>query len=162
MMSISISEIRQKTVAGLKKGDTFTVKRRFTKKETEYFGNITKDYNPVHYDRRFTEAKKLNGLICHGLLVASLITEIGGQVGWLASGMDFRFRKPVYFGDTITCTFTITEINERGKAKGDAVYRNQDGIIVLEAVLTGIVPGSKERQVLKIIMEEKDANRAII
>ena len=79
-----MSEIRQKTVEGLTKGDTFTVKRSFTKKDTEYFGNITKDYNPVHYDSRFTEAKKLNGLICHGLLVASLITEIGGQIGWLA------------------------------------------------------------------------------
>ena len=150
----SMSEIRQKTVEGLKKGDTFTVKRRFTKKDTEYFGNITKDYNPVHYDRRFTEAKKLNGLICHGLLVASLITEIGGQIGWLASGMDFRFKKPVYFGDTITCSFTITEINERGKAKGEAVYINQDGMVVLEAILSGIVPGSKEKRVLKTMMEE--------
>jgi acyl dehydratase len=149
-----MSEIRQKTVEGLKKGDTFTVKRRFTKKDTEYFGNITKDYNPVHYDRRFTEAKKLNGLICHGLLVASLITEIGGQIGWLASGMDFRFKKPVYFDDTITCSFTLTEINERGKAKGEAVYINQYGIVVLEAVLTGIVPGSKEKKVLKTMMEE--------
>jgi len=150
----SMSEIRQKTVEGLKKGDTFTVKRRFTKKDTEYFGNITKDYNPVHYDRRFTEAKKLNGLICHGLLVASLITEIGGQIGWLASGMDFHFKKPVYFGDTITCSFTITEINERGKAKGEAVYINQDGMVVLEAILSGIVPGSKEKRVLKTMMEE--------
>ncbi|MBA4323188.1 MAG: acyl dehydratase [Odoribacter sp.] len=146
-----MSEIRQKTVDGLKAGDTFTVKRKFTKKDTEYFGNITKDYNPVHYDRRFTEAKRLNGLICHGLLVAALITEIGGQIGWLASGMDFSFKKPVYFGDTITCAFTITEINERGKAKGEAVYSNQDGIVVLEAILKGILPGSKEKQVLKTL-----------
>ena len=152
----SMSEIRKKAVAGLKAGDTFFVKRKFTKKDTEYFGNITKDYNPVHYDRRFTEAKNLKGLICHGLLVASLITEIGGQIGWLASGMDFHFKKPVYFGDTITCSFTLTEINERGKAKGEAVYINQDGIVVLRAVLTGIVPGSKERQVLKTMMEEDD------
>lgn len=149
-----MSEIRIKAAAGLKAGDTFTVKRNFTKKETESFGDVTKDYNPVHYDKRFTEAKNLNGLICHGLLVASLITEIGGQIGWLASGMDFRFKKPVYFGDTITCSFTLTEINERGKAKGEAVYINQYGIVVLEAVLTGIVPGSKEKKVLKTMMEE--------
>jgi acyl dehydratase len=149
-----MSEIRKRAAEELKKGDTFTVKRRFTKKDTEFFGNITKDYNPVHYDMRFSEAKKLNGLICHGLLVAGMITEIGGQIGWLASGMDFRFIKPVYFGDTITCSFTITEINEKGKAKGEAVYRNQDGKIVLEAVLTGILPGAKEKEVLKSIMNE--------
>ncbi len=148
----SMSEIREKAVAGLKLGDTFAVVRKFTKKETESFGDITKDYNPVHYDRRFAEAKKLNGLICHGLLVAGLITEIGGQIGWLASGMDFRFKKPVYFEDTITCTFTITEINEKGKAKGEAVYRNQDGTVVLEATLKGLLPGSKEKQVLKSLI----------
>ena len=153
----SISEIRKKAVAGLKEGDTFSVKRKFTKKPTESFGDITKDYNPVHYDTRFTEAKNLKGLICHGLLVASLITEIGGQIGWLASGMDFHFKKPVYFGDTITCSFTIIEINERGKARGEAVYSNQDDVVVLEAILTGIVPGSKERRVLKILMEEDDS-----
>lgn len=144
-----MSEIRQKTVDGLKAGDTFAVVRKFTKKETESFGDITRDYNPVHYDRRFAEAKKLNGLICHGLLVAGMITEIGGQIGWFASGMDFRFRKPVYFEDTITCTFTITEINEKGKAKGEAVYRNQDGTVVIEATLKGILPGLIEKKILK-------------
>ncbi len=147
-----MSEIRKKAAAGLKVGDTFAVVRKFTIKETESFGDITRDFNPVHYDRRFAEAKKLNGLICHGLLVASLITEIGGQIGWLASGMDFRFKKPVYFEDTITCTFTITEINEKGKAKGEAFYRNQDGTVVLEATLKGLLPGSKEKQVLKSLI----------
>jgi len=150
-----MSEIRKKAAAGLKAGDTFTVVRKFTKNDTESFGNITKDYNPVHYDRRFIEAKQLNGPICHGLLIASLITEIGGQIGWLASGMDFRFRKPVYFDDTITCTFTITEINEGGKAKGEAVYCNQNETIVLEATLKGILPGSKEKKILKALIEEK-------
>jgi acyl dehydratase len=148
-----MSEIRKKAAAGLKPGDRFTVKRKFTKNDTESFGNITKDYNPVHYDRRFTESKKLDGLICHGLLVASLITEIGGQIGWLASGMDFRFKKPVYFEDTVSCTVTITEISENGKAKGEAVYRNQNGEIVIEATLKGNLPGIKEKQILKALIE---------
>ncbi|MFO7665848.1 MAG: MaoC family dehydratase [Desulfobacterales bacterium] len=150
-----MSEIRKKAAAGLKTGDTFAVVRKFTKEETESFGDITKDFNPIHYDRRFTEAKKLNGLICHGLLVAGMITEIGGQIGWLASGMDFRFRKPVYFGDTITCTFTITEINEKGKAKGEAVYRNQDGTVVIEATLKGLLPGLKEKEILKSLIHDR-------
>jgi acyl dehydratase len=95
----------------------------------------------------------LDGLICHGLLVASLITEIGGQIGWLASGMDFRFKKPVYFEDTVSCTVTITEISENGKAKGEAVYRNQNGEIVIEATLKGNLPGIKEKQILKALIE---------
>ncbi len=29
----------------------------------------------------------------HGLLVGSMLTEIGGQLGWLATEMDFKFQK---------------------------------------------------------------------
>ncbi len=49
--------------------------------KTEYFGDITRDYNPVHYDFRWVEAKGFKGLICHGLIVGSMICEFGGQVG---------------------------------------------------------------------------------
>jgi 3-hydroxybutyryl-CoA dehydratase len=66
----------------------------------------------VHFDDRFAKVKEFHGRICHGLLVVSILTEIGGQIGWLASGMSFRFKNPVYFGDTIECRFTITELDD--------------------------------------------------
>ena len=101
--------------------------------------------NPIHYDERFAAAKGLRGKICHGLLVGGMITEIGGQIGWLASGMNFRFRRAVYFGDTITCVFAITEADERNRAKAEAVLSNQQGEVVIEAWLTGVLPGQAER-----------------
>jgi len=52
----------------------------------------------------------------------------------LASEMNFRFIKPVYFGDTVKCDFTITDIDERGRAKAEAVFTNGDGVTVSEAV----------------------------
>ena len=70
--------------------------------------------------------------------------------------MNFRFKKPIYFQDTITCRFTITGIDEQGRAKATAVYENQEGAIVLEASLTGIVPGDAERQVLREMVAEGD------
>ena len=119
------------------------------------FADITRDYNPIHFDRRFVAAKKLKGRICHGLLVGSLLTEIGGQIGWLASEMDFRFKKPVYFGDTIECTLTITKIDRRNRARAEVIYRNQDGLVVLEAELAGILPDKRERDVLGAILAEE-------
>jgi len=151
-----MSEIRKKAIDGLKAGDTFTVLRTFTEQDTMHFRDITRDYNPVHYDERFARVKKLQGRICHGLLVAGMLCEIGGQIGWLASGMNFQFRKPVYFGDTIKCDLTITEIDQRGRAKAQAIYQNQEGVIVLEASLTGFLPGAPEQQVLRAIVEEGD------
>ena len=120
------------------------------------FADVTRDYNPIHFEKRFTDVKKFRDPICHGLLVGSILTEVGGQIGWLASAMNFRFKRPVYFGDTIECTFTITAIDARNRARAEAIYRNQDGTIVLEADLGGILPGPPEREVLEAMVAEGD------
>ena len=96
-----MSEIRRKAIAGLKIGDSFTIRRTFTEADMTAFAGITRDYNPVHFENRFAALKNFNDRICHGLLVASMLTEVGGQIGWLASVMNFRFKKPVYFGGRI-------------------------------------------------------------
>ena len=151
-----MSIIRKKAIEGLRIGDTFIVTRAFTEKDVAQFADITRDYNPIHFDERFAKVKNFRGRICHGLLAASILTEIGGQIGWLASGMNFHFKKPIYFRDTITCRFTITEIAAGGRAKATAVYENQEGAVVLEASLTGIVPGDEERRVLRSMVVEGD------
>ncbi|HXM25326.1 MAG TPA: MaoC family dehydratase [Chthoniobacterales bacterium] len=151
-----MSHIRNKAIAGLKPGDSFSVSRTFTEQDMSAFADISKDYNPVHFDDRFANAKDFRARICHGLAVASLATEIGGQIGWLASGMNFRFKKPVYFGDTIECSLTITEIDDRNRAKAEAVFKNQQNEVVIEAHLTGIVPSFQERQIMEIMTAEGD------
>src|SRR5258708_19218130 len=119
-----MSYIRKKTIAGLKRGDFFTVSRTFTEDDATAFADIGRDYNTVHFDLRFAKAKNFRGPICQGLLVASLLTEIGGQIGWLASGMNFRFKRPVYFGDTIECRFTITGLADPHRPKPNLVLKN--------------------------------------
>lgn len=156
-----MTDIRRRTIEGLRTGDTFTVTRTFTEEQSRAFGDLSRDYNPVHYDRRFTDAKGLAGLICHGLLVGSLITEVGGQIGWLARGMEFEFRKPVYFGDTVTCRFTLLEVDEKGRARGRAVFTNQDGVTVIEAALAGRLPGDAERAVLASMVAEGDPTNGL-
>jgi acyl dehydratase len=151
-----MSYIRKKTIEGIKVGDIFTITRKFSKADMIKFADITKDYNPVHFDDRFAKVKQFNGRICHGLLVASILTHIGGQIGWLASRMDFRFKKPVYFGDTIQCSLVVTKIDQNCGSEAEAVFKNQDGLTVLEALLTGIIPGAEETQVLKVMLSEGD------
>ncbi|MBW0148962.1 MaoC family dehydratase [Marinobacter arenosus] len=147
-----MSYIRKKTIEGLEAGDSFTLTRTFTEADTVTFGDISRDHNPIHYDERFVSSKNLQGRICHGLLVGGMITEVGGQIGWLASGMNFRFRRPVYFGDTVTCVFTITEVDDRNRARAEAVLSNQHGEVVIEAWLTGVLPGSGEKQILASLL----------
>ena len=151
-----MSEIRNRTIQGLRLGDTFTISRRFIEEDMMSFADVTRDYNAVHLDSRFSGAKNFKDRICHGLLVGSMLTEIGGQIGWLASVMSFRFKQPVYFGETITCKFTIAEVDECRRATAEAVYFNQDGDIVLEAELKGILPDAAERRILDAMVAEGD------
>ncbi len=151
-----MTDIRRNTIDGLRPGDTFTLTRTFTEELTQAFGDLSRDYNPVHYEPRFAGVKGLSGLICHGLLVGSLITEVGGQIGWLATAMEFRFLKPVYFGDTITCRFTLIDVDERDRAHARAVFSNQHGTTVIEATLAGRVPAEAERAVLETMVAEGD------
>jgi 3-hydroxybutyryl-CoA dehydratase len=148
--------IRNKAIDGLKPGDSFSASRTFTEEDMTAFADISRDYNPVHFDDRFADAKNFRGRICHGLLVASLATEIGGQIGWLASGMTFRFKKPVYFGDTIECVLSIIEIDNHNRAKAEALFKNQKNEIVIEAHVTGIIPGIPERRVMETMIAEGD------
>jgi 3-hydroxybutyryl-CoA dehydratase len=150
-----MTSIRNKTVEGISAGDEFSVSRTFTEQDMRQFADISRDYNPVHLEDRFAKAKKFGGRICHGLLVGSMLTEIGGQIGVLASSMNFAFKKPVYFGDTVTCRWTFTEI-DKNRAEAQVEFRNQDDILVLTATVKGIIPSIQERAVLKAIIEEGD------
>jgi len=137
-------------LAGLKAGDTLTVTRTFTAEDTAAFGAMTRDENPVHHDEDFAASRGLPRTIIHGLLTGSMITWIGGQIGCLASAMDFRFVRPVYAGDTVTCTLTVDDIDEAGrKMKGTALLRNQHGDLVVHVALAGHQPVGEELETLR-------------
>jgi len=148
--------MRLRAIEGLQEGDTFTYTRVFSREETGIFGDITRDYNPVHYDPRWAGAKGFHGLICHGLLVGSMICEFGGQVGWLATGMNFKYIKPVYFGDPVCISVTIKKIEKSGRAEAEAIFTNGDDERVCHAYMTGRVPLGKECDLLQKIVDEGD------
>lgn len=148
--------LRKRAAEGLQAGDSFKTTRTFTENEIVRFAEISRDYNPVHFDARFAKARNLTAPICHGLLSASLVTEIGGQIGWLASAMNFRFKGPVYVGETITCNWVITAMDQNGRAKASVTITKENGITVIEAEISGIVPGVEERKVLNQMLSEGD------
>ncbi|HLA41987.1 MAG TPA: MaoC family dehydratase N-terminal domain-containing protein, partial [Aggregatilineales bacterium] len=56
-------------------------------------------------------------------------------------GQELKFKKPVYIGDTITATVTVTKYNERRRiAVIETVVRNQNGDVVIEGEATVIAP----------------------
>jgi len=142
------TQIRKRLLAGVKEGDSFSVTRTFTEDDMHLFMGLSHDHNPIHSNEEYASAKGFDGLISQGLHVGSLVTEIGGQLSMLAAGMNFRFRRPVYFGETITCTLTIDEMDDRGRVKCSALFVNQKDETVIEAQLFGTLPSDEEKTII--------------
>jgi len=68
--------------------------------------------------------------------------------------MNFRFKGPVYVGETITCNWVITAIDLKGRAKASVTITKEDDVSVIEAEIGGIVPGLEERKVLSQMLSE--------
>lgn len=154
--------MRKKAIYGIKEGDRFSVTRTFNESDMLGFAEISRDYNPVHFDERFARSRGFSGRICHGLLVGAMLTEIGGQLGWLASGMSFDFKKAVYLNQTVTCVLEITHVDEKGRAEARAVFTDNHGEVVMTADLSGFLPADVQKRIMKRMIAEGDpTNKAV-
>ncbi|HVV83012.1 MAG TPA: hypothetical protein VHE35_08020 [Kofleriaceae bacterium] len=118
-------------------GDTFTAERTFTVAMVEAFTAVSGDAGAHH-----VVPDDQGRLLVHGLLVASLATEIGGRLDYLARVLDFEFLRPVRTGDTVRVTMQVDEaIAEPGRTRlrlsGHGV--NQVGKEVMTVRSTGVI-----------------------
>ncbi|CAN5201738.1 MaoC/PaaZ C-terminal domain-containing protein [soil metagenome] len=122
-------------------GQVFTFRRTFTDGDVAMFCGVTGDYNPYHQDAAFAEQSFYGRLTIPGLLTGSMMTHIGGLLGFLATEMSFDYLGPVFVGDTISCTVTIAEKDEEERrVTATAGFVNQNDVEVLRAVFAGF-PG---------------------
>lgn len=126
----------------LKIGDTASLSKEITEKEVQLFGELTGDFNPVHFDEEFAKTTRFGRRIAHGMLGASLISaalanKLPGS-GTVYLSQTLKFTAPVYLDDTVTVTVTVTNVKE-GKAivTLETVCTNQNGetLIKGEAVV---------------------------
>ena len=119
-------------------GQVYRFRRTFTEADMSLFCGVTGDLNPYHLDEAFAREGPFGRRIIPGLLTCSLITDFGGMIGFMATEMQFQFLAAVYPGDTITCTVTIVEKDERQHTLvGEGNMVNQDEREVLHASFIG-------------------------
>ena len=63
---------------GLKIGDTATFSKTLTESDVYQFAGICGDFNPLHVDEEKAQKSRFGRRICHGMLVASLISTVIG------------------------------------------------------------------------------------
>lgn len=121
----------------IKIGDTASLSKTITEKEVQLFGELTGDFNPVHFDEEFAKTTQFKRRIAHGMLGASLISAIlANQLpgrGTVYLSQTLKFTAPVYLGDTVTVSVTVTNIKE-GKpiVTLETVCINQTGETVIK------------------------------
>jgi acyl dehydratase len=81
------------------------------------FAALSGDTNPMHLSADFARRTRYQRPIAHGMLTASLISAVIGTKlpgpGCIYVSQTLNFRKPVFAGDRITATVTVTGIDER-------------------------------------------------
>jgi 3-hydroxybutyryl-CoA dehydratase len=91
--------------------------RTVTDKDIRQFAEVSGDTNPVHLDEEFAASTRFKKRIAHGMLSGSYISTVVGTKlpgpGCLYVSQTLNFRAPVYIGDEVTATVTVTELNER-------------------------------------------------
>ena len=80
------------------------------------FAAVSNDYNPVHLDDDYALKSRFKKRIAHGLISGSFFsalfdTKIPG-LGCVYVQQTFNFKKPVYLGDTVIATVTVTSIDK--------------------------------------------------
>ena len=121
----------------IKPGDIFVTERTFSEDDVRNFTKVSGDAGAHHLA---PDAK--GRLMLQGLLTATLVTEFGGSIDFLASEMTFRFHRPAFAGDIIRCEGRCESAqDEPGRRAYEFSFsmKNQIGKEVLSGSVRGVV-----------------------
>ena len=118
--------------------ESFTV--TITEEMMAQFYAITGVNSPIHMDADYAAGRGYPGRVVYGMLGASFLSTLAGVYlpgeHCLLHGVDLKFAKPIFIGDTLTVTGVVDEVNDTFREitiKASIV--NQDGKKVTRAVI---------------------------
>lgn len=124
-------------------GDTCTFTKTLTETDVYMFGGVTGDFSQMHFNEEVAKTTPYGTRIVHGVLTFALGSTAStliqqkyeAPIPSASYGYDhLRFTHPVFFGDTVTATYTVTEVDEEAmKTYADVIITNQDGVVVCVA-----------------------------
>ena len=127
----------------VKPGDSVTFAKTVGESDVYLFAGITGDFAVNHVNEQYMARSKYGKRIAHGALLigfastcSSMMIEKCNGTGRdetpVSLGYDkVRFLGPVYFGDTLTLTYTIAEVDlAKRRSTSDIKVVNQKGDLV--------------------------------
>ena len=97
--------------------ESFTV--TVTQEMMEDFYRLTGDDRPIHRSEEYAAGRGYPGRVVYGMLGASFFSTLAGVYlpgeHCLLHGVEAKFARPVFIGDTLTVKGTVTEVNDTFK-----------------------------------------------
>lgn len=97
--------------------ENFTV--TVTQEMMEDFYRLTGDDSPIHRSEEYAAGRGYPGRVVYGMLGASFFSTLAGVYlpgeHCLLHGVEAKFARPVFIGDTLTVKGTVTEVNDTFK-----------------------------------------------
>ncbi|MGQ9683133.1 MAG: MaoC/PaaZ C-terminal domain-containing protein [Anaerolineae bacterium] len=126
--------------------------RTVTEADIVLFCGLSGDYNQLHSDAEFARATPFGQRIAHGLLGLSIASGLASRIGFIEGtalafmGLEWKFKKPVLIGDTISLRASVLRKREMRRLGGGVVVfaitvLNQRGETVQEGEWTVLVKG---------------------
>jgi 3-hydroxybutyryl-CoA dehydratase len=133
--------VRGRTTEDIPIGLKTRVSKTVSEADVYLFAGITGDFDQNHVDEEFCKGTSLGHRVAHGALVLGYTSAASTQIlhafdrPMVSVGYDrVRFLKPVYFGDTITVDYEITEaVHEKERLISKIEVINQRGELVMVA-----------------------------
>jgi len=127
-------------------GDQVRFSKTIAESDVYLFAGITGDFSGNHVNAEFMRTSMFGARIAHGALLVGFMStcstmlieknlELGIDSTPVSLGYDrMRFVAPVYFGDTITVTYTISQVDmDRRRTTAMIEITNQKGDTVAVA-----------------------------
>ena len=125
--------------------------RTVTEHDVVTFAGLSGDFNQIHTDAEFAKATPFGQRIAHGILGLSIASGLAVQTGILGANViafreigEWKFVKPVFFGDTIHVEMEVTETKAFPRLGGGSVtlsvhVNNQANETAMKGVWTVLV-----------------------
>ena len=96
--------------------------------------------SPIHIDEDYARGRGYPGRVVYGMLGASFFSTLAGVYlpgeHCLLHGVECKFARPVFIGDTLTVTGTVLRVSEAvAEAEIKAVITNQEGKKVTRGII---------------------------
>jgi 3-hydroxybutyryl-CoA dehydratase len=129
--------------------------RTITETDVVNFAGLSGDFNPMHTNAEYSKNTPFGKRVSHGLLGLSIASGLSYQMGFMEgtvlafTGVEWKFRAPIFIGDTIRVQATVKKVRAMKAAGGgfvtlDVKVLNQDDEVTQKGEWTVLMASKPE------------------